>query len=39
MLLLYLQYWNKGEKLPPDLSLTMANEINILHFTTKIKSS
>lgn len=39
MLLLYLQYWNKHEKLTPDLSLTLAKEINILYFSTKIKSS
>lgn len=39
MLLLYLQYWNKDEKLTPDLSLTLAKEINILYFSTKMKSS
>lgn len=39
MLLLYLQYWNKDEKLIPDLFSTLAEKINILHFTTKIKSS
>lgn len=39
MLLLYLQYQNKGEKLTHDISLTLASEINILHFTTRTKSS